>query len=100
MEKLIYGLLVAVIGMIIVFAGLLMVIIAIKIISFVVGKLNGKPETKSVPAPVKASAPAAKPGLSAEQSTVIAISAAVAAAMGVDAGKVKIRSIRKIIPNG
>ncbi|MBC8528842.1 OadG family protein [Christensenellaceae bacterium NSJ-44] len=101
MDKLLYGLTVAVIGLIIVFAGLLLVILLIKIMGLIVGKMTaGKQPAASAAAntPVKPQAPA-KPAANAEQSLVVAISAAVAAFTGLDQGHIAIRSIREIIPN-
>lgn len=56
-------LLMSALGMSVVFLGLLMLFLLIKIISFVVGKVEKKQQTEAAPAMAAASAPEAKPHL-------------------------------------
>lgn len=96
-EKLLFGLQTAVLGLIVVFVGLLLIIVMIKIVGAIVkaiSKKNSKPEKKieKTEEPIAVEKPAV---LSDDKELVAAITAAVACMLNTDTGKVKIKSIRK-----
>lgn len=85
-------------GMGTVFVGLICIIILVKIMSFVIGKIvKDEPVKKAVPA--APAAPAAAP-VSAEIPNrgefVAAVSAAIAEELGTDVSKIQIHSIKRI----
>ena len=89
-------------GMGTVFVGLICIIILVKIMSFVIGKIaKDEPAKKAVPAApaAPAAAPAAAP-VSAEIPNrgefVAAVSAAIAEELGTDVSKIQIHSIKRI----
>ena len=101
MDKLIFGLTVALIGMLVVFAGLVLLIYCIKLITLVSTERKAKPAAEgaaSVGAPIMA-APVAKPLPAAPQGVspeiIAAITAAIAAVWQGDTGFV-VRHVRRV----
>lgn len=99
METLIFGLTVTLIGMVIVFAGLMLLIGLIKLVAIVTGGIGQKPKKdKKVdePAPV-IQAPAVQPvaAPAADEQLIAVISAAVAAMLGEECGFV-VRRVRRV----
>ena len=98
MDKLIFGLTVALIGLLVVFAGLVLLIYCIKLITLVSTERKAKPAAEGavVPvavAPVAKPLPAAPPGVSPE--IIAAITAAIAAVWQGDTGFV-VRHVRRV----
>ena len=95
MDKLLYSLGVAVVGMLVVFFGLVILIGLIKLMT-ILSQGKQKPKQETAPALVEAPVAAASPAAPAQDDTLIAvISAAVAAAMGSDTNFV-VRRVRRI----
>lgn len=105
METLIFGLTVTAIGIAIVFAGLVILMALIKLVTLVTGG-SGKPkkEKKAAPAPAPAPAPMQDEQLMAviaaavaaqDEELIAVISAAVAAVMG-EEGNFVVRRVRRI----
>ena len=101
MENLIFGIGVMVIGLLVVFLGLIILIVFIKVLSFITDRTTGekKPE-KAKPAapvvsapPVAAPAPAVSEGVSAE--VIAAITAAIAAVWQAPTGFV-VRHVKRV----
>lgn len=102
MDKLVFGLSVTVVGMLIVFFGLIILIGLIKVVTMMTNSEKPKKETPPAPASVPAPAPVAvapaapAPAAPAQDDALIAvISAAIAAVMGEDKGFV-VRHVRRI----
>lgn len=98
METLTFGLTVALIGMAIVFAGLVLLIGLIKVVAMATGNI-GKPkqEKKAEPAPVAAPAvQAAAPAANADDQLIAVITAAVAAMMADTGNGFVVRRVRRI----
>ena len=88
MENLIFGLGVMVIGLLVVFLGLIILIVFIKVLSFITDRTTGE----SAP-PVAAPAPAVSEGVSAE--VIAAITAAIAAVWQAPTGFV-VRHVKRV----
>lgn len=102
METLIFGLTVTLIGMVIVFAGLMLLIGLIKVVAIATGSIGQKPKKDKKkadePAPViqaPAVQPAAAPAAAADEQLIAVISAAVAAMLGQECGFV-VRRVRRV----
>lgn len=109
METLIFGLTVTAIGMVIVFAGLVLLIMLIKLVALVTSGMGKPKKEKKAAAPAKPAAPApAAPAQDEELMAVLAaavaaqdeeliavISAAVAAVMG-EEGNFIVRRVRRV----
>lgn len=101
METLIFGLTVTLIGMVIVFAGLMLLIGLIKLVAIATGGIGQKPKKDKKadePAPViqaPAVQPVAAPAPAADEQLIAVISAAVAAMLGEECGFV-VRRVRRV----
>ena len=87
MSNLIFGLSVTVIGMLIVFSGLVVLIFCVKGMNLLFGKKRKKPAPATVPAPTPVSAPAAPSAPAVKEqddNTLAAVIAAAVAAMWQD----------------
>lgn len=84
------------IGMGIVFLGLICLIFICKIMGAIFGKFSKKPAETPVSTPTAAPAPTVQEPIQNKAQLVAAISAAVAESMGTDVSKIRIHSIKKV----
>ena len=101
MDTLIFGLLVTVIGIGIVFFGLVVLIGLVKLISATTANLGKKKEPKKLapapaPAPVSTPAPVVEETAAADDSELIAVITAAIAAMLDDGGAFVVRKVRRV----
>lgn len=103
MDTLIFGLTVTVIGVAVVFCGLVVLIGLIKLVAMATGGISKPKKEKAAPAPAPASAPAPVPAapvaeaqpVQADDALIAVISAAVAAMME-DGSAFTVRRIRRV----
>lgn len=100
MDKLIFGLLVTVIGVLVVFFGLVVLIGLIKLMEIATSGMGRKKAPKAAPAPAPASAPApvaeAAPAPEQNDDALIAVITAAVAAMMEDNSGFVVRRVRRI----
>ena len=100
MDKLIFGLLVTVIGVLVVFFGLVVLIGLIKLMEIATSGMGKKkaPKTEPAPAPAPAPAPVAEAAPAPEQNddALIAVITAAVAAMMEDNSSFVVRRVRRI----
>ena len=101
MDKLIFGLTVTVIGIAVVFCGLVVLIGLIKLVAMATGSVSKPKKDKAAPAPAPAPAPVPAAPVAQEQpvqadDTLIAVISAAVAAMMEDGSAFTVRRIRRI----
>nr|WP_122013550.1 OadG family protein [Maliibacterium massiliense] len=95
MENLGYGLTISAIGFAIVFAVLVVLIFAIKLMTLVLGGKKGEPAKAPAAAPPAQAAPVADP-TAVTPEAFAAITGALAASMKKDAGQLVVRSVKRV----
>ena len=101
MDKLIFGLTVTVIGIAVVFCGLVVLIGLIKLVAMATGGVSRAKKDKAAPAPAPAPAPVPAAPVAQEQpvqadDTLIAVISAAVAAMMEDGSAFTVRRIRRV----
>lgn len=100
METLTFGLTVTLIGIAIVFAGLVLLIGLIKVVALATGSIGAKPkQEKKAAEPVPVAAPvaeAAAPAANADDELIAVITAAIAAMMDGDNSGFVVRRVRRV----
>ena len=101
MNKLIFGLTVTVIGIAVVFCGLVVLIGLIKLVAMATGSVSKPKKDKAAPAPAPAPAPVPAAPVAQEQpvqadDTLIAVISAAVAAMMEDGSAFTVRRIRRV----
>ena len=101
MDKLIFGLTVTVIGIAVVFCGLVVLIGLIKLVAMATGSASRPRKEKAAPVPAPAPAPAPAAPVAQEQpvqadDTLIAVISAAVAAMMEDGSAFTVRRIRRV----
>lgn len=101
MDKLIFGLTVTVIGIAVVFCGLVVLIGLIKLVAMATGSVSKPKKDKAAPAPAPAPAPVHAAPVAQEQpvqadDTLIAVISAAVAAMMEDGSAFTVRRIRRV----
>ena len=101
MDKLIFGLTVTVIGIAVVFCGLVVLIGLIKLVAMATGSVSKPKKDKAAPAPAPAPAPVPAAPVAQEQpvqadDTLIAVISAAVAAMMEDGSAFTVRRIRRV----
>lgn len=95
MDTLIFGLMVTLVGILIVFAGLIVLIGLIKLIA-VATSAKPKKKAEPEPAPVVAPVPVAEPAAHAQDDALIAVITAAVAAMLEDGTAFTVRRVRRV----
>lgn len=99
METLTFGLTVTLIGMAIVFAGLVLLIGLIKVVALATGNIGKPKQEKKAAEPAPAAAPiaeAAAPAANADDELIAVITAAIAAMMDGDNSGFVVRRVRRV----
>jgi len=95
-EKEISDIFVVILGVSVVFIGLICIILLCKILSAVCSFSQKKTDTSAVSAPAVSTAPAATQPIENRQEIIAAVSAAVAEELGTDISAIRILSFKKI----